>query len=138
MDNVEVFKRFYPSTESFLVGEVNEDDLYDYIFHGFALVNINNKNKYVSCSFNKPLIAVEQTPEIKEIFRKKHEGSNNNSGLIKLFAKLKYIQVHYGNNEKSWDMIKKELAKEEFSETIKNFKVTIDNMIGHMFSGYIC
>lgn len=42
----------------------------------------------------------------------------------------------YGNNESSWEMVKKELSKEDFSETIKNFKVTIDNMMDHMFSGY--
>lgn len=132
----DMLERYYPSNESFLLGNVEDKNLYGYIFHGFALLNIDGLNKYVSYDFQKPQIHITETPEIKEIFRKKSESESNISQFIKLTAKLNYISIHHGNNHTSWEMVKKELIKEEFSETIENYNVTINSVIDKMFPGY--
>ena len=128
--------RYYPSSESFLLNLVKEDDLYDYIFHGFALCSIDGFEKYVSYCFTKQLLLVDRTPEMDEIFRQKDENCNNISGLIKLLAKLKHINIHYGNHSESWKMIGEVLANEEYKTTLDNFKNTIASIINRMFPGY--
>ena len=130
-----MLKKYYPSNESFLVGKVKDSCLYGYIFHGFAQMNIDGVNKYVSFDFQKPLILVTETPEIKEIFRPKSGGKNNTSLFIRLTTKLNLIRIHHGNSLASWDMVKKELSKEEFRETVVNFKVTINTVVEEMFPG---
>lgn len=132
----DMLERYYPSNESFLVGNVEDSNLYGYIYHGFALLNIDGVNKYISYDFQKPQILVTETPEIKEIFRKKSESESNLSQFIKLTVKLNHIRIHHENDQVTWGMVRKELAKEEFSETIKNFNVTINSVIGKMFPGY--
>ena len=132
-----MLERYYPSNESFLVGDVDNKDLYGYIFHGFALVCIDGVNKYVSFDFEKKLIMVTETPEIKEIFRKKSEKESNISQFIKLTVRLNLIRIHHGTSQSSWDMVKKELVKEEFSETVANYKVTINSIIEEMFPGFV-
>lgn len=129
-------KRYYPSSESFLLQEVKEENLYDYIFHGFALVEINGARKYDSFTWNKPLIAISQTPAIDEVMRKKQKGKNNNSNLIRLSVKLRLIKIYYGDNQSSWNMISKVLKKEEFKETIANYKNTINALLEKMFPLY--
>jgi hypothetical protein len=132
-----MLEKFYPSTEKFLLDAVKENDLHEYIFHGFALVTIDGVEKYVSYSWEKPMIAITKTPEIEEVFRKKEKNCNNNSGYIRLLAKLKHIQVHYLDNAKSWEMIKTELEKEENKVVYENYQTAIDYLIGCMFPRYI-
>ena len=45
MEDIEfkLFEKYYPSNEGFLLGKVDESNLYGYIFHGFALVNIDGE-----------------------------------------------------------------------------------------------
>lgn len=132
-----MIEKFYPSTEKFLLDAVKESDLHEYIFHGFALVTIDGVEKYVSYSWEKPMIAITKTPEIEEVFRKKDKNCNNNSGYIRLLAKLKHIQVYYLDNAKSWEMIKTELEKEENKVVYENYQAAIDYLIGCMFPRYI-
>ncbi len=135
MDTV-MIERFYPSSESFLIGVVDNKDLYGYLSHGFALVKINGEDMYVSYCYYKPTIEIPQTQEIAEIMRQKDESVSNQSCLRKLLVRLKGIQVHNGDNESAWDKVSKELAKEEYKETIENFRVTIGVSIGFMFPNY--
>ncbi len=130
-------KRYYPSSEGCLLNRVEENDLFDYIFHGFALVNTGEDKEYASFCLTKPLVFIQQTPEIEEVFRQKESHKNNNSDFIRLFAKLRHIGLHYGDNPRSWAMIKKELAKDDNKNTVDNYPVTIKNMIERMFPGYI-
>ena len=54
-----LLKRYYPSTESFLIGSVKDADLFEYVFHGFVLcLAADGKEKYYSCSWNAPMISV--------------------------------------------------------------------------------
>ena len=129
-------KRYYPSSDNFLLSGVKKEDLYDYIFHGFALVEIDGVKKYVSFTWNKPLITVSQTPAIDEVMKKKQKGKNNNSDLIRLSVKLRLIKIHHGDNQSSWNMISAVLTKEEFKETIANYKNTINALLEKMFPLY--
>ena len=132
-----MIERFFPSNESFLIGSVNESDLYGYIFNGFALVNINGENKYVSFDFQKPQIWFLETPEIKEIFRQKDADKNNISSFIKLIVRLNGIRIRKnGNSNALWEKVTKELNKEEFRETVANYKNTINSVIEKMFPDY--
>lgn len=133
---MEVLEKFYPSTEKILLDSVKESDLHEYIFHGFALVTINGVEKYVSYSWEKPMIAITKTPEIENVFKKKENECNNNSGYIRLLARLKHIQIHYHDNTISWEMINKELEKEENKEVYANYRVAINYLIGCMFPLY--
>lgn len=132
-----LFEKYYPSNEGFLLGKVDESNLYGYIFHGFALVNIDGEKKYVSYDFQKPQLCFDETPDVKEVFRKKSEDRNNISLLIKLIDMMNFILIHYGNNLTSWEKVKKELAKDEYCETVSNFEVTIKTAIKKMFPGII-
>jgi hypothetical protein len=132
-----LLERYYPSTETFLIGSVKDADLFEYVFHGFVLcLDADGKEEYYSCSWNAPMIAVLKTPEIDEIFRKKESDKNNISQFIHLLARLKHIQIHYGDSQVAWDMIQKELAKTEHHQTLASYNVTIDCIIGRMFPGY--
>lgn len=133
---MEMFERFYPSSESVLIGRVPDCDLFGYIFHGFALVSIEGKCVYASYNFYRPDLFIPQTSEADEVFRPKKVNESNVSSLIKLFAKLKHIQLHYGDSKKSWDLIKKELSNKEYESALENYKTTIDSMIGSMFPNY--
>ena len=130
---MEIKGKFYPSTEKLLLGSVKESDLYDYISHGFALVDKDAEEKYFSYCWGKPIISIPKTPETEEWFRQKAENKSNLSDLIHLLTRLKHIQVHYGNNITSWDKVEKEMEKDEYQEAIANFGVTIGYLKGRMF-----
>ena len=71
------------------------------------------------------------------MFRQKESHKNNNSDFIRLFAKLRHIELHYGDSPRSWAMIKKELAKEDNKNAVANFPITIKNIIERMFPRYL-
>lgn len=82
------------------------------------------------------MILVRKTDEIEEVFRKKDADKNNNSMFIRLMVKLKHIQIHHGDCPTAWALIKEELAKAEHQQTLENYKVTIDYIMGCMFPCY--
>lgn len=133
---MEMFERFYPSSESFLIGQVNENDLFGYIYRGFAYYRVGSNGAYVSFCFSKPQIQIPQAPEIDEIMRQKAAGQSNISGLIKLATRLKHIQIHYAEDPNLFERVKEELTKEEFKDVITNFNVTVGTLVGFMFPGY--
>ena len=133
---MEMFERFYPSSESILIGRVPDCELFGYIFYGFALFTDGKKGVYSSYNLFRSELYIPQTPETDEVFRPKKENENNVSGLIKLHAKLKHIQYHYGDSPDSWNLIKKVLSDKEYESTLENYKTTIDSMIGIMFPNY--
>lgn len=132
-----MLEKYYPITESFLLGKVEEKDLYGYITSGFALLPYKGKMGYVSYCFTKPMLFIPQTQESDDIFQKRKKDESNISLLIKLLAKFKHIQIHYGDCQESWDMIKKELTKEEYKDTVVNFEVLIRTVFGYMFPSFI-
>lgn len=130
--------RFYPSSEGFLLNLVDKDDLFGYVFSGFALVRIGDVKYYVS--YNKPSedpLFIKVTPELVDVFRPKVKGQSNLSGFIKLFSKFQVIRAHYQDTEEAWKRVKAELAKEEFKETLEIFSVTIATLINKLFPGFI-
>ena len=133
---MEMLERFYPSSESFLIGQVNDDDLFGYIYHGFAYYRDGSNGAYVSFCFKKPQIQIPQTPEIDEIMRKKDAEQSNISGLIRLSTRLKHIQIHYAKDPNVFERVKEELSKEDFKDIITNFKVTVETLVDFMFPGY--
>ena len=133
---MEMLERFYPSSESFLIDQVKDNDLFDYIFHGFAHYSVGSYGAYVSFCFNKPQIQIPQTPEIDEIMRQKDAEQSNISGLIRLSTRLKHIQIHYAKTPDLFERVNNELSKEEFKDVITNFKVTVGTLVDFIFSGY--
>lgn len=131
-----MIERFYPSSENFLLGLVNEKDLYAYIFSGFALVKIEDEYAYVSFCLTKPTIMIKQTPELEEIFRKKEDDKSNTSDFVRLMSRLKIIQVHNGDKPTSWEKVKIELEKEENISTLKNYKTTIETVVKGLFPNF--
>lgn len=132
-----LLKKYYPSTETFLIGSVQDADLFEYVYHGFLLcMDADGREKFFSCSWNAPMIAVLKTPEIDEVFREKESDKTNISQFIHLLARLKHIQIHHGDSPVAWDMIQKELVKTERQQTLASYKVTVDYLIGRMFPGY--
>jgi len=131
-----MLQRFYPSSECFLIGKVNDEDLFGYIFHGFAHFKVGSNGAYVSFCFNKPQIQIQQTPEIDEIMRQKDAEQSNISGLIRLSTRLKHVQIRYAEAPNLFERVKEELSKTEFKDVITNFKVTIGTLVDIMFPGY--
>ena len=132
-----MIKRFYPSSEGFLLDLVDKEDLFGYVFSGFAEVTIDGVKCYVS--YNKPgadLLIIRGTPEVEEVLRAKVEGQNNLSAFTKLYAKFAVIRAHYQDTEEAWKRVKAELEKEEFKETLENYSVTIATLINKMFPGF--
>ena len=128
--------RFYPSSEHFLYGIVPERDVFDYVFKGFALANINGELQYFSCNLEKPQVFIPADENLNELFRQKDEQNSNISGLITLLSKFKTIGRHYGNSTTAWDKIRDLLSKEEFSSILENYKVSIESRIELLFPGY--
>lgn len=132
-----MLKRFYPSSEGFLLDIVDKEDLFGYVFCGFAEVTIDGVKCYVS--YNKPgddPFIIRETPEVKEVLRAKVEGQNNLSAFTKLYAKLTVIHAHYKDTEEAWKRVGAELEKEEYKETLENYSVTIATLIKKMFPGF--
>ena len=127
-------EKYYPSNEKFLYGNVNDVDYYGYIFHGFALVNREGESYYVSYNFSKPMLMIPQTPEADELFRKKSDQGSNISLLVKFLAKLKIIQVHYGDTDKAHELVTAELKKDEYRDTVDDFNDTIKYILSCMFA----
>lgn len=132
---MEIKGRFYPSSEKLFLDYINECDLYNYISHGFALVDMDGEERYISYTSERPMIAIKRAPSVDEIFRQKDTVKGNLSGLTHLLTRLKHIQIHYGDNQQSWDLVAKELSKEDNKVVLDNFRVTIEYLKGCMFPG---
>ena len=126
-----MLKRYYPISENLLSGIVAKEDLFDYIWHGFILVKMDDGEKYASCCLTKPIIWIARTPQIDMILEQKVPNSNNLSSFIKLITKLKHIQIHH--KEPVQKYIDEEIRKEEFKQTIEDFKETLNYLINRMF-----
>lgn len=135
-DDSLLLRRYYPSSEQFLLSNVHPNDLYDYLFHGFALVSICGVEKYVSYCASKPTLLISRTDEIDKIMQQKVSDRSNHSMLIRLIVKIKLIQVHTGDNEDGWNKIKKLLEMPEFQGTLSDFDVTVHTMIKRMFPDF--
>lgn len=132
-----MFKRFYPSSEGFLLDLVDKEDLFGYVFSGFAEVTINGVKYYVS--YNKPgedPFIIRGTQEVEEVLREKVVGQNNLSAFTKLYAKLAVIRAHYQDTEEARKRVEVELEKVEFKETLENYSVTLATLIKKMFPGF--
>lgn len=132
-----MINRFYPSTERFLLNDVAPEDLYDYLFHGFGLANIDGIEKYFSCCLTKPMIFIPRDNDIDEIFRPKAKEESNISLLIRLLVKVRLTGYHNGDNENGWEKLDVILASPEFKDTLSDFEETVRTMIGRMFPNYV-
>lgn len=123
-----MLERFYLNSESILLDKVIPSELWGYIYNGFALVEIFGEKVYMSYNFDKPDFILKATQEVDNAMVSNSDGLVIAS-LIKMATKIKTAQCHFGDTTESWVKIEKEFSKDEYKQTIENYRNTINSLI---------
>lgn len=131
MNTINLTGKYYPTTEKILLGAVDNKELWNFISKGFALTKLDGINIYVSYNFIRPNFVIESNPT-NDSMMAKNSDEHVIRDLTRLSTKIKFLQIHYGDTEKSWNKLKALLDSDEYKRAISSYPVTIQTLISFM------
>ncbi len=129
------YQKFYLVSDQCLVKlGIEPKDLYNYLFHGFAIIELQDGSYYVNYAYpDQKLITIKKDEDSDKLFIQMN-GENIFSKFIRLCVKINGLSIHKGDVPEAHETIKKIL--EDFHETYLAYQHTINFIICVKFPTY--
>ena len=129
------YQKFYLVSDQYLVKRgIEPKDLYNYLFHGFALIEMQDGLYYVNYAYpGQQVIMIKKDENSDKHFIRLNE-ENIFSKFIRLSVKINSLSIHKGDVPEAHQSIEKFL--EDYHETYLAYQHTIDFIISVKFPTY--
>lgn len=129
------YQKFYLVSDQCLVKlGIEPKDLYNYLFHGFAIIELQDGLYYVNYAYpDQKLITIKKDEDSDKLFIQMNE-ENIFSKFIQLSVKINNLSIHEGDVPEAHKSIEKFL--EDYHETYLAYQHTIDFIISLKFPTY--
>lgn len=129
------YQKFYLVSDQYLVKRgIEPKDLYNYLFHGFALIEMQDGLYYVNYAYpGQQVIMIKKDENSDKHFIRLNE-ENIFSKFIRLSVKINSLSIHKGDVPEAHQSIEKFL--EDYHETYLAYQHTIDFIISVIFPTY--
>ena len=129
------YQKFYLVNDQCLVKlGIEPKDLYNYLFHGFALIEMQDGLYYVNYAYpGQQVLMIKKDENSDKHFIRLNE-ENIFSKFIRLSVKINSLSIHKGDVPEAHQSIEKFL--EDYHETYLAYQHTIDFIISVKFPTY--